>query len=265
MAMLGVLLASVIASQPSPSPTPLKTIVHVRSSPFCTTLRENVGRAVQALIQNNVAIDETKSLFLKMARDKVSSANRIMVIDMDINRLGPKIDEIAQNLAAAQTLLSDARHFRAQPRSEDDRRLAEMQKQLRAIIDHQNQALNILSGTYYSYNGNRLMGYGDGMKAPLDSPAETSIVMPPTNAKDLTSSARSSLLPASALPRASPLPVASPLTGATPASVDLGLLGRTKFAALFNNLTTYQLNEEQLESQVAAIILQSSAECSSSH
>jgi len=35
----------------------------------------------------------------------------------------------------------------------------------------------------------------------------------------------------------------------------------TKFAALFNSLTTYQLNEEPIEARAATIILQSSAEC----
>ena len=247
--MLGAaLLASVIASQPSPSPSPLKTIVHVRSSAFCTTLRENVGRAVQALIQNNIAIDKTKTLFLKMARDEVSSANPIMVMDMDMHYLGPMIDEVVQNRAAAQALLIDAREFPAQPRSDDERRLVQMQKQLQAIIDHQNQALNILSGTYYSYNGNRLMGHGDGLKTPVDSPKETPIVLPAPNE----------------LPAAAPPAAMSPSPAATPATVDMGLLGMTRPAALFNGLTTYQLNEEALENEAAATILQSSTECNGS-
>lgn len=240
--MLGALLASVIVA-PAPSPSPLKTIIHVRSSAFCTTLRQNVGGAVRSLIQNNIAIDETKTLFLKIARDEVSSANTTMVIDMDMHYLGPMIDEIVRNRAAAQTLLLDAHQFPAQPRSEDERRLAQMRQQLQAIVDHQNQALNILSGSYYSYNGNRLMGYGDGLKAPVDSPNETPIVMPPISANGVINTST------------------SPIPAATPASVDLGLLGMTKFAALFNGLTTYQLNEEALEAKAAATILQSSAEC----
>ncbi len=211
-----------------------------------------MGNAVRALIQNNIVVDKTKTLFLKTARDEVSSANTTMVIDMDIHYLGPMIDDIVRNRAAAQALLLDARHFPTQPRSEDERRLAQMQQQLQTIIDHQNQALNILSGTYYSYNGNRLMGYSDGLKAPVDSAQETPIVMPPSNAQDLTS----------ASPHPSPL--ASALPAATPASVDLGLLGMTKFAALFNGLTTYQLNEEALEAKAAPTILQSSAECNGS-
>jgi hypothetical protein len=246
--MLGVVLALAIGPQATPPP-PLKTITHVRSSAFCTSLRQNIGRAVQALIQNNIAVDETKTLFLKMAKDTVSSANPGMVIDMDINALNLMIGEIAQNLENAQALLNDPRRFPAQPQSEDDRRLLQMQQNLRTIIAHQNEALNVLSGTYYSYNGNRLMGRGDGMKAPVDPLDETPIVTPPSNTA------------ASALPAATPVPAASPLSMVAPATVDLGLLGMTKFATLFNNLTTYQWNEEALEARAAAIILQSSAEC----
>jgi hypothetical protein len=86
------------------------------------------------------------------------------------------------------------------------------------------------------------------MKAPVDPLADTPIVLPPT--KPLNN------------PSPSPPPVVPSLPAATPASVDLGLMGMTKFAALFNNLTTYQVNEESLESQAAATILQSTAECS---
>jgi len=244
--MLGVVVAVLVASQPSPAPSPLKTITHVRSSSFCTTLRQNVGRTVQALIQNNIAVDQTKTLFLKMARDNISGVNQGMVIDMDMNHLNPVIGEVAQNLETAQELLNDTHRFPTQPQTEDDRRLLQIQHELRSIIDHQNQALNILSGTYYSYNGNRLLGHGDGMKAPIDPVKDTPIVIPPANGSAFQEPARAT--PA-------PVPVA------TPPTVDLGLLGYTKFAQLFNNLTTYQWNEETLENHAAAIILQSSAEC----
>ncbi len=244
--MWGLVLASLIAAQPSPAPPPLKTITHVRSSAFCTTLRQNVGRAVQALIKNNIAVDETKTLFLKMARDKISSANVGMVIDMDMNALNPMIGEIAQNLETAQALLNDTRRFPASPQTEDDRKLTQMQNELRTIIDHQNQALNILSGTYFSYNGNRLMGHGDGLKAPIDPVKDTPIVIPPANTS------------------AYQVPEPAAVPAATPASVDLGLLGFTKFAQLFNNLTTYQWNEETLETRAAATIMQSSSECNGS-
>jgi hypothetical protein len=241
--MLGVVLAVVAASQPSPAPTPLKTITHVRSSSFCTTLRQNIGPTVQALIQNNIAVDETKTMFLKMARDKISSSNVSMVIDMDINGLNPMIGEIAQNLETAQALLNDTHRFPAQPQTADDRQLLQMQKELRTIIDHQSQALNILSGTYFSYNGNRLLGHGDGLKAPIDPVKDNPIVIPPANGTAFQE------------------PAAAPVPAATPRTVDLGLLGFTKFAQIFNNLTTYQWNEESLENRAAALILQSSDEC----
>lgn len=249
--MLGVLWVALLSPQPSPSP--LKTITHVRSSPLCTTLRENVGQAVKALIENNAAIGQSKSLFLKMARDKVSSVHGNLVMDLDVQRLGPLMDEIAQNLDNARTLLSDSRRFPTPPRTEDDRQLAEMQRELGAIVDRQNEALNILSGTYYSYNGNRLNGHGDGMAkhdgtgVPVDDPKrETPIVLPPIRSADA--------LPA---PNISEFQAAS----AKPPSVDLGLMGETSFAALFNSLTTYQINEQPLEAQAGKTILDVAAEC----
>jgi hypothetical protein len=263
--MLGVLLATLVAPRPSPYP-PLKTIIHLRSSPFCTTLRESIGPAVRALIENNIAFDQSKSLFLKLARDKVSSANRTMVIDMDVNRLGPLIDQVAQNLSASQAMLNNSRAFSAQPNSDDGRRLVLMQSQLRAIIAHQDEALNTLSGTYYSYNGNRLMGHGDGLKDPVDPPADTPIVLPPIKPAPYQSpSAVASRSPSvQAFSQASAQLASSPFPTGTPPSVDLGLMGLTKFTALFNNLTTYQVNEQQLEVQAAQTILQAAAECNSS-
>jgi hypothetical protein len=249
--MLGVLLAAL--STPQPQPPPLKTITHIRSSPFCTTLRENVGQTVKALIRNNIAFGQAKSLFLKMAHDRVTSADRTMVTDLNVQGLGPLIGAIAQDLSQSNALLNDARRFSAKPNSADERELAEIRRELRAIVDRQNEALNVLSGTYFSYNGNRLMGRGDGMAkgdgsgVPVDDPQhETPIVVPPVKVAD-----------------SSPMPSASstPSTNATPQSVDLGLAGETKFAALFNSLTTYQLDELPLEAEAGKTIVQAAAEC----
>lgn len=250
--MLGVLIMALATPQPSPSP--LKTITHVRSSPFCTALRDRVGPAIKALAYNNIAIGETKSLFLKMAHDKVSSARPNMVMDMNMQRLDPLISTMANNLAVSQAKLNDATHFPTQPRTEDERRLIEIQKALRAIIDRQNEALNILSGTFFSYNGNRLMGHGDGMAkgdgsgVAVDDPnQETPIVLPPIQHSD------------GATPASSSSP--APMPQGTPKAVDMGLVGETTFASLFNSLTTYQIQEQPLETQAAKIILESAAQC----
>lgn len=246
--LVGVLLAATIAPQPSPSP--LKTIIHLRATPFCTVLRENVGRAVGAMIQNNATVDQAKSLFLKLAHDKVSSANPGLVLDVDVNRLGPMIDAIARNLEYSQSLLSNSQAFPVQPKTGDERMLSEMQKELRGVVDHQNQELNVLSGTFYSYNGNRLLGHGPGfgLQAPEPPPP---IVLPP-------------IKPVKNGP--TPQVTTTPLPGAAPAArpgvVDIGLAGLTKFAGLFNMLTTYQLDEQLVEAQAAKTIMRASAECS---
>lgn len=176
-----------------------------------------------------------------------------MVMDLNIQRLGPLIDEIAANLSASQALLNDNRHFPVQPRTPDEKRLLEIQEQLRAIAERQNEALNVLSGTYYSYNGNRLMGHGDGMAkgdgtgVPVDDPNhETPIVLPPIRTV-----------------QASPDPnePEPPSPNSTPASVDIGLPGETAFARLFNRLTAYQLDEQPLEAEAGKTIVETAEHC----
>lgn len=247
--MLAVLLVAVAA--PQPSPTPLKTITHVRVSPFCTTLRENVGHALKALIENDDAVSRGKSLFLKMAYDKVSSSAPTMRIDVDIAGLGATIDQMAKNLADVQAQLNDPSRFAPTPQTAEEKKLARIQTELRAIAARQNQALNVLSGTYFSYNGNRLMGAGDGMKAPVDPPDDplhaTPIVLPPIRQ------------PSNPVP--APTAASSPSPRTTPPIIDMGLMGKTKFAALFNNLTADQVVEEQLEAQAAQTIEQSAQIC----
>jgi hypothetical protein len=248
--MLGVLMAALVTPQPSPSP--LKTISSVRSSPFCTALRENVGHAVKALIENNVAIGQSKSVFLKMAHDELTSGDKQMVMDMDVQHLDPLIEQIVKNRDAALAQLSDAERFAAQPKSDDERRLERIRQQLRAVIDRQNDALNLLSGTFFSYNGNRLNGSGDGLApgdggSPVDDPdKDTPLILPASR-------------PAST--QQMPQLAGTPVPVATPATIDLGLAGGTDAAALFNALTTYQITELRLENQAAQTILQSTAEC----
>lgn len=207
---------------------------------------------MKALIDNNVAIGQSKSVFLKLAHDRISSAAPAMTIDADMEHLEPMIQTLAQNLAVLQTQLSQSRRFPMRPGSPEERRLAQMQRDLDAIAEQQNYVLNVLSGTFYSYSGNKLLKHASGMDeadAPPDDPKSmTPIVLPPI---------RSVSKSVSAAPTAAP----SPSVGAAPQTRDLGLVGTTKFADLYNRLTTYQVSEEPLEEQAARTITQSADEC----
>lgn len=261
--MLGVLLAAL--TTPEPSATPLKTISHAHASAFCTTMRENIRSAVGALLQNDVAVSQGKSIFLKMAHDQVSTVryrsdpqSSQFVIDLDMVQVDKTIGEMAKNLSTLDTALNDLKHIPEQPKSDDDRRLVEMRDALRAIADRQRQALNVFSGTYYSYSSNELLARTNPIAGALQggkagaSAGEASgnvpIAVPPSEARAAVQAA-SQVRPSPAASR-STVPV-----------VDIGLAGGTPWAKLFNTITTYQLQEEPLESQAAQSIVKYADEC----
>jgi len=257
--MLGVLLLAVVA-QPQPSPTPLKTISHIHASPFCTALRENIGHTVKGLIENDVAVDSGKSIFLEMAQDRVHRWNAKMVIDADMQRMAPVITKMVDNLAAVDSALNDLRAIPNQPKTDDERRLAQMRDDLRAVADRQREALNVFSGAYYSYESNRLQQKSNPLAGAVE-PGKSG------SANGGGSDADTAPPPLVTPPiKSAPAPAqsASPAPSATPRScslVDLGLAGYTPYTGLFNSLTTIQLHEQPLESRAARTILQYTDEC----
>jgi hypothetical protein len=67
-----LLLATGIA--PVPSPSPLKTIVHVRSSPLCSTLGNNVFHTIEGLRINDTLIANSRPLLVQMGKDYVAQS-----------------------------------------------------------------------------------------------------------------------------------------------------------------------------------------------
>jgi hypothetical protein len=212
------------------------------------------------IIKNDAAIADGKSMFLQLAQDTLT---RRGAVDLDMERMSRVVGDIVNNLAATDAALNDLKAIPTDPKTEDDKRLAQMRDELRAVADRQREALNVFSGTYYSFKSNELLGAGNPLAravAPTQSnsianasasEADTPIVVPTIKPPPVVS--------ASAAP-AKPLPSASP--GAT---VDLGLIGydaRTQQAArLFNSLTTIQLHEQPLETTAAKTIMQYANDC----
>lgn len=252
--MLGVLILAV---------TPLKTISHVRSSPFCTAVRENIGHAIGSLLENKPIIGDGKAILLKMSHDKISSASPGLVIDADMVEVDRVIGGLAKNLDSMDAQLNDLKRIPAVPKTESDRRLAEMRDALQAVADRQRRMLDVFSGLYESYSSNELLGKADPMSgatgpdtgAPPDLSAQghvdmgAPIVLPPI---------KSNTVHISASPTPSALPNATP----TPIPVhNLGFFGTTAYAHLFNAITTYQVQEDALESQAAKTILKYTGDC----
>jgi hypothetical protein len=160
--MLALLLAQVPAPESSVSPTP-QTIIRLKTTPFCTTFRENVFHAVQGLRVNDLVIDQGQSVLGKWAYDSVVDKGRGGGASrkMDQYQLGQVVGQAAHNLQRVYALLNDADRFPSTPQTNADRDLATMKAALEAVADSQERSLNILSGTYETAALNALLSLGD--------------------------------------------------------------------------------------------------------
>jgi hypothetical protein len=166
-----------VTDQPSPSATPPKEIIRIRSTPFCQVFRQNIFGAVEGLRINDAVIDRGRSVLSKFAYDSVVDQKRYSrvgegsigggSIDMDDYQLGQIAFQAAQNLTIVYSLLGDPVLFPKDPQTDADRDLAVMKARLEAVADAQERSLNIINGTYESAALNSLLGRGDNSNGAM--------------------------------------------------------------------------------------------------
>jgi hypothetical protein len=147
----GALILAAALGSPAPAPTttpttlvPLKEIGRVRSSPVCTTLREQVGPAIRNVLTVDQVIALGRPILQRYAHDVyVLGANASG--EMDLMRLENTIGPLAHSLLAAQALLNP-RQFPKQAQTDDERLLLESRDRLEAITKEQQNALNSING-----------------------------------------------------------------------------------------------------------------------
>jgi hypothetical protein len=110
MAIFGaiVLLAGFSAAQapaPSPSPTPPRTIIRIKSTPFCQVFRDNTFHAVEGLRINDQVIGQGRIVFAKWAYARALAAARA-------ERLQPRFADPRVFMATAPYRLFQQGHVR---------------------------------------------------------------------------------------------------------------------------------------------------------
>lgn len=215
--MLGVLIMAAAVS-PQPSPSPLKTITHVHSSPFCTAFTENIKHGVEGVLLNDTLFKRTEPVFLKAAHDMVmggqlvSSFNSMHAahadpdnasVHLDMARLQEIGTAVAHNLETINKLLNDGTRFPKQPATLEDKQLAQLRAQVLALAKQQNDELNVLSGTTDQYmfdtlyntdvtaggalsaNGKALPSAGNFAGGPLGTSDPSRLMNPVLNQNDV--------------------------------------------------------------------------------
>jgi hypothetical protein len=143
----GALFALVVAT-PAPQASPLKEIVHVRTSAFCTALRQNVAVAVDGLRADDAVIGKSTGAYARMGHDAMmdGGSRPSPRVELDQVYVEYLVGALANNLELVDHILSDAARFPAQPANDDDRQLIDIKQHLLAVADSQREALNVING-----------------------------------------------------------------------------------------------------------------------
>src|SRR5690348_7736201 len=107
--MLVSLLLGVATAVASPQPVlpTLKTITHVRATPFCSTLRTHIGPAIENLLAADASIAQSPPIVQTISRDGVIFRDYPRTV-LDMNRLESLITPLVKSTQAAQKELDAA-------------------------------------------------------------------------------------------------------------------------------------------------------------
>jgi hypothetical protein len=129
---------------PSPGPFPLKEIASVRSTPFCTALRDNIAPAILHVLDNDQHIAASRPVFPKLYHDAVVFQSGFA--EFDYIKLNNLVLPMARNLRAVKGLLGDKNRFPAKAQTQDEADLLALRDRLQKIAQVQNDALNVIGG-----------------------------------------------------------------------------------------------------------------------
>jgi hypothetical protein len=176
--MLNLLLGVIAATaEPQPTAEPLKTIVRVKSTPFCSTLVTSVFHAIEGLGDNDDMIGVSGPLLLKMGNELEPMSQAGEQFDklqdtfmtapggthetdprlvMDNQRLMKLSAAIAANVVSLDDVMGSIKGADA------------LKAQLAAVEDAQKKNLNTLSGLSNTFSLQDLIAKGDGTQGTIN-------------------------------------------------------------------------------------------------
>lgn len=150
-----VLAAFAALSMPMPTPSPqsalapLRTIASVRATPYCSALRHNIAPAIVGLLAADYTIDASAPIFRAMYRHGTIEHSPSM--EFDIMHMESLITPLVKAQRAIDKALTDNAVFLKSPKTDDDRKLLEIKRELQAAQSVQKDALNVIGGLVATY------------------------------------------------------------------------------------------------------------------
>jgi len=153
--LIGLLLALATPS-PQPALPILKTITHVRATPFCSALRTHIGPAIDNLLAADTSIAQSPAMIRTFSRDGVIFRDYPRSL-LDMAHLETLITPLVKSTKNAQKELEAA----------SDPGMAQVRSSLLAILQKQQDSLNLINGLITTFQMGDLMNQGPGNNAAV--------------------------------------------------------------------------------------------------
>jgi len=147
--MFGALLVAAVTSA---SPSPLPIIITTKSSPICQTLREKIAPAISRVVYEDRVMSRQRPLGTK---NFVISALAINWIELD-KLLNPDTFFHSENAA-------------------ENQRMESLRERLQKVADAENNSLNVLSGSYDTYQFEALAADGASVPGVLGAASKPNV------------------------------------------------------------------------------------------
>jgi len=152
------------SASPAPARTPPPEIYHVITTPFCAKLHDRVRPAVAMILQTDQTIAKSPPLFNRYARGTFSAQDKgagnfsngapapdsmyaqSPETSMALQQMSYLVSPIAQNIIAAQKMLTTVEMTESTGNPSDDKKLAQIKDQLLEAIAYQSASLDLING-----------------------------------------------------------------------------------------------------------------------
>lgn len=180
-----LLLVAVLAANPQPSPTPLRTIVNIRSREMCTVLREKLAPAVGGVLANDQLARDGQAVMNRLGSDAQNEyaddlGGAGAASSMDNLRMENVVAHLVSNIEKIEKLLDNAAY-----RGKDDTdagAVAAVRRRLQTVLTEQKAELNVLAYVTYSNQGRDVQAKKDPTGGAFHTP-------PPSAQADITPAA----------------------------------------------------------------------------